>query len=177
MDNFRGKSIILIGFMGTGKTIVGRLLAERLGREFIDTDELVEEAMGLSIPLIFRRYGESRFRAEEKAAVARATARQGAVIATGGGAVLDPENVARLKEAGVIIWLQATPEAIFERTGRGEGRPLLEGRHSVEVIAGLLERRMPYYQQAADLIINTTGRPPEEIARQIEQELNLWSPN
>jgi shikimate kinase len=167
----RGSSIILIGFMGAGKTSVGRLLAARLGYEFIDTDALVEEATGLSIPLLFQRYGEGRFRTEEKAAVVGATACKKAVIATGGGVVLDPENVARLRKAGVIVWLQATTGAIMERIGREDDRPLLTGRCCVAAVEELLQSRMSYYQRAADLIIDTTGRAPAEIAKSIEQEL------
>jgi shikimate kinase len=109
------RAIVLMGFMGTGKSEVGRRLAQRLGRAFVDTDQLVEERAGKRVAAIFADDGEAAFRTLERTAVADAAARGGAVIAVGGGAVLDAENVRRLREAGVLVHLTARPEAILQR--------------------------------------------------------------
>src|SRR5262245_21423418 len=113
--------------MGSGKSSVGRALAERLGREFVDTDLLVERALGKSIPAIFADDGEAAFRAADREAVHAAAARRGAVIATGGGVLNDPANLADLRAGGVLIWLAARPAALLARLGPAADRPLLAG--------------------------------------------------
>src|ERR1700752_1096640 len=117
--------IVLTGFMGSGKSEVGRRLARRLGRAFIDTDELIEAHAGKSVASIFADDGEAAFRRLERDAVADAARRGEAVVALGGGAVLDPANVTVLRAAGVVICLTARPDAILARVGRGADRPLL----------------------------------------------------
>lgn len=160
------KNIVLVGFMGTGKTAVGRRLAGRLGMEFIDTDDLVEEVTGMSISQLFKKYGEVRFRSEEELAVARAAAQKGVVIATGGGAVLSEESCRLLKENGVMVWLKADPDEIHARVKRKGDRPLLSLDNSVEHIKELLAERMPYYRQA-DFTVETSGKELDHIVDEV----------
>ena len=150
-------SIALIGFMGTGKTVVGKALAERLGKEFIETDTLVEAKDGRSIPEIFRRYGETAFRELEIEVVKEVASRDNAVIAGGGGVVLNKINIDRLVEKCIIVNLKASPTVIARRTSVGVGnRPLLAGDDRLAQINELLRYRRPYYRRAADLEINTS---------------------
>ncbi|WP_338835328.1 shikimate kinase [Neomoorella thermoacetica] len=165
-------NIVLIGFMGSGKTTVGRLLARDLGWSFLDTDTMVEERLGLPVKEIFAREGEEFFREVEKEAVARvATARQ-AVIATGGGAVLCGVNVQLLREGNKVVWLQVRPETALKRAGLDDSRPLLQGREPRD-IAALLRRREPYYA-FADLYIDTDGKEAAAVAREIKEALKAW---
>jgi shikimate kinase len=160
------KNIVLIGFMGTGKSSTGRLLAGRLGRPFIDIDRMIEHENSITIGEMFARHGEAYFRAREKEAVARVARRRKAVIATGGGVVLDPANMERLRAGGVIICLTASVQAIIERTGRRSTRPLLARPDREEVIARLLAERAPLYRQA-DLILDTSNISPRAAAEKI----------
>lgn len=159
------RNIVLIGFMGTGKTSIGRRLAARLNREFIDTDREIEKVTGLSIDQIFSRCGEIRFRSEEALVIKKVTQKRGCVIATGGGVVLNQENVARLQENGILIRLTASPEVIYRRVGR-KNRPLLKRNRSPEQIERMLQEREPYYSCAA-LTIDTTNFEPDEIIERI----------
>lgn len=149
-------ALVLIGFMGTGKTTVGRELAAAVGRPFHDTDALVEQALGLPVREIFPRLGEAAFRAAEREAVARAAAVPGAIIATGGGAVTEPANLAGLQRAGVLACLTARPERILARVGPAEDRPLLAGRADLPAaVAELLEQRAARYA-VADYHLDTS---------------------
>jgi shikimate kinase len=161
------ENVVLTGFMGTGKTAVGKRLASRLKMAFLDTDGIVEETTGLTIPEIFRKFGEERFRLEERRAVARAAAARKCVIATGGGVVLNPENVKRLRESGYIVLLEARPEVIAGRVGGAGGRPLLNGKGNLlERIAALLDARAPYYRDC-DLRIDTSDITVDETVTRI----------
>ncbi|HWQ62675.1 MAG TPA: shikimate kinase [Negativicutes bacterium] len=160
------KSIVLIGFMGTGKTSAGRLLAGRLGRQFIDIDRRIERESGLAISEIFARHGEAYFRAKEKEMIARVSRYRRAVIATGGGVVLDPANMERLRAGGVIVCLTASVQTILERTGRRSTRPLLERPDREEVVARLLAERAPLYA-AADFTVDTSNISPRLAAEKI----------
>jgi shikimate kinase len=157
----------LIGFMGTGKTTVGRRLAAELGWRFVDTDAEVERATGLTIPEIFARWGEARFRKEESRAVARVCSASAQVIATGGGAVLDPANRERLRRCGTVVWLVASPEVIQRRVGRSGSRPLLAQDGGLEHIRELLSRREPYYRALADITVDTSELSVAEVVREI----------
>ncbi|GIX06821.1 MAG: shikimate kinase [Candidatus Poribacteria bacterium] len=165
-----GQNIVLVGFMGSGKTSVGRELARRLGWEFVDTDALIERMAGRSIPEIFRERGEPYFRDLESEAIRTATCGTRTVLATGGGAVLRPENMSRLKAAGLVVLLDAEAEELYRRVVNEGRRPLLEVADPLARIRELLEYRRPYYAQA-DLRIDTTGRPVEAI---VEEILKAW---
>jgi 3-dehydroquinate synthase len=157
--------------MGSGKSTVGRRLAERLGMAFVDTDALVERATRLSVAEIFHRYGEPRFRAIERRAIGRVAVGRGQVIATGGGAVLDPRNRARLRGAGLTIWLKASPDVAAARVGPANERPLLAGDlHPKETLARLMVEREPYYREAL-IHVDTSNRNAEDIASAIMARL------
>lgn len=156
------KNIVLIGFMGTGKSSVGRLLARRLKRPFIDTDKKIEVECGMSIPEIFENHGEVFFRTKEKSVVAKVSRYTNAVISTGGGVVLAAENISRLRTNGVIITLSASADAILERTARRNNRPLLNQPDRKQAIEKLLKERSSLYG-AGDFIIDTTNNTPQEI--------------
>lgn len=164
-------NIVLIGFMGSGKTAVGKRLANKLKMGFFDTDENIEKVSEMSIGKIFNDYGEIRFRSEEALAVKRACALKNFVIATGGGAVLNPENFELLKNSGVIVALDASPEEIQKRVSkRNSFRPLLGNDKSIENITRLLEKRVPIYQQA-NYRVDTTGKELEAVVDEIMELL------
>lgn len=160
------QNIILTGFMGTGKTTVGRILASRLSCPFLDIDSLVEEMEGKSIPEIFAEQGEEYFRQAETRALVKALEGGGRVISTGGGAMLREKNRRLLREGGLLVCLTAGEEEIFRRVGGGGGRPLLQGEDTRGKIRGLLRERQPYYR-LAPVVIPTDGRSPEETAGEI----------
>lgn len=160
------KNIVLVGFMGTGKSSIGRLLATRLRRPFIDTDRKIEREACLTIPEIFAQYGESGFRSREAAVIARVARYTNVIIATGGGAVLLTENVSRLKTNGIIVALTASPEVILERTSRRNNRPLLNQVDRKNLIVKLLSEREPFYA-VADFTIDTSHITPHQVADKI----------
>lgn len=162
------ENIILIGFMGVGKTSLGKLLATKLGRAFIDLDEKIERDSKMSIPKIFELHGEKYFRELEKAAVREVTARKNLVIATGGGTVKDEENLQLLKKSGVVICLTTDAEEIFRRTEKRGERPVLDGggNERLETIKKLLAEREKFYSQA-DFKIDTTDWSPLQIVSEI----------
>lgn len=161
------KNIVLIGFMGTGKTTIGRLLAQRLGRPFIDSDRKIEYENGMSIREIFEAYGENYFRQKERIAIAKLSRYNNAVIATGGGVVLSSENMSRLKRNGVIITLTASTEVILERTSRRNTRPLLDNLEKREqVVNKLLKDRAELYHKA-DYSIDTSNSSPQQVINEI----------
>jgi shikimate kinase len=163
------KNIILIGFMGTGKTSTGKALSSRLGYAFLDLDQAIEAAAGMSIPEMFAQYGEPYFRAQEKEAVRRAAGRHNTVIATGGGTVKDPENRRLLKEAGIVICLTADVDTILARTSRKGQRPVLDGEDQGDrrrAVEQLIEERRGLYDDA-DLCLDTSEASPLQVADQI----------
>lgn len=159
-----GSNIILIGFMGTGKSTVGKHLARILEWEFIDTDLEVEATTGMSIPEIFRRHGETRFRSEEALVVQRLLEREKTVIATGGGTILNRENRMILDRMGWVISLYAPIATVLERVGSKNDRPLL--KKSMEEIKLLWQSRQPQYNQA-DYVVDTTDKGIEEVGEEI----------
>jgi len=148
-------NIVLIGFMGTGKTAVGKRLAALLDKGFYDTDNEVETVTGMTVSQLFSKYGEVRFRSEENLAVKRLAQKDNCIIATGGGAVLDIENITALAEKGVIIWLSASPEVIFERVRKKNTRPLLRKGDLYQNIIELSRQREDFYK-CADFYIDTS---------------------
>ena len=168
-------NVILTGFMGTGKTSLGKLLAIKLGRPFVDIDKKIEEETRLSIPKIFERHGEEHFRALEKAAVKELSERRGLVIATGGGTIKDEENLNLLKNSGVLICLTTEPEEIFKRTARRGERPVLDGggNERLETIKKLLAERKKFYDRA-DYQIDTTDWSPIQIIDDICRHLRQF---
>ena len=156
---------MLIGMMGSGKSSVGDVLARRLGRTLVDVDVLIEAAAGRSIAQIFADEGEASFRTWERAAIQKASAVPGAVIACGGGAVLDPDNVASLRAAGTVVWLQVSPEVAARRLGSDEGRPVLRAISGelAERLRTLIARRADAYAAAADMVVDADG-PAEAVA-------------
>lgn len=169
------KNIVLIGFMGTGKSSIGKSLATRLGRAFLDIDQTIETAEQMRIADIFAVHGEEYFRACEKKACAAAAARKHLVIATGGGTVKDPENLTVLRKSGLIICLTANVDTILERTRRLGQRPLLDSQGADKVsrregIAKMLAQRQRFYAQA-DYTVDTSDKTPLVVINDLMRHL------
>jgi len=171
-----GPHLILIGLMGVGKSTVGRRCAKKLGRPFVDTDDLVETLAGMPVASVFATQGESTFRALESQALADACASPvPSVIACGGGAIVDAANRRQIERAGTVVWLQAPPEVLTERVGTGDGRPLLVDpagdprprRQVTATLVRLAHLRESAYEAAADLVVDTVGRSPDEVAVEV----------
>ena len=159
------KNIVLIGFMGTGKSSVGRILARRMKREFVDLDRYLEQREKRKIREIFEKEGEPYFRAIEKEAVNYWSRKENLVITTGGGAMLDPENRSALKQNGYLVALLATPETLYQRLKNSKNRPLLSHHEDLRgEIAKLLEKRKPCYEKS-DFYFQTDGKNASEVAR------------
>lgn len=156
-------NIVLIGFMGSGKTSTGQYLASVGGYTFVDTDQEIEKKAGLSVSEIFKRFGEAHFRKLEAEAVAAAAACTKSIISCGGGVVLDQANVLRLKQNGKLVWLDAPVEALYERIKSQGGRPLAADKGIAE-FRELYRRRREYYQAAADCSIDTENKAVFEVA-------------
>jgi shikimate kinase len=170
------KNVVLIGFMGTGKTSIGRMLAARLGCAFHDLDRKIEEKHGTSIPAMFKEHGEAYFRAREKEAVRDAAGRSHLVIATGGGTVKDPENAELLRKNGVIVALTADVDTILMRTAARGSRPVLDQADAGDrraAVVQLLEERRHLYEDA-DITVDTSGRSPLEVTEHILQAIRIW---
>jgi len=165
-------NLALIGFMGTGKTSVGRLVAEALGFEFLDTDELIQNRTCRSIPDIFAKDGEPAFRDLERQVVAELATREKTVISTGGGLPTNAENLAALRSYALVVCLWASPEKIWERVRHQSHRPLLHDADPQKKIRDLLAARKPFYQQA-DVLMDTDQRSAREVAQQIVLQFKL----
>ena len=159
-----GRSIVLVGMMGAGKSSIGRRLASRLGIPFIDADTEIESAAGMTIPEIFEKHGEPYFRAGEARVIARLLDNGPQVLATGGGSVMDPQTRALIVQKGISIWLKADIDVLLKRTKRRNDRPL------VEKIKDLLPVREPIYAQA-NIIIHSRDEPHDTIIDEIMGEL------
>jgi len=155
--------------MGCGKSTVGRLVAQDLGFQFVDTDALVEEKAGIPITEIFAAEGEQAFRQLEREIILELAKEEKQVIATGGGAIMNPENLASLKSHALIICLWANAESIHERTKHQTHRPLLQGEDPLGAIRTMLAEREPVYKQA-DVIVNTELRPQREVIAQVSHQ-------
>lgn len=165
-----GKSIVLIGLMGAGKTCIGRRLARRLQMSFVDADEEIVKAAGAPVVEIFRRYGESAFRESERRVIARLLNGAPLVLATGGGAFMNPETRANIKRHGVSIWLRAELPVLMKRVLKRDTRPLLQTGDPEAVMCKLMDARYPVYQQA-ELVIESRDVPHETIVAEIIEAL------
>lgn len=157
---------------GAGKTTVGRQLARRMQRRFIDADHEIEARTGVGIPLIFDIEGEQGFRDRESRVIAELASESGLVVATGGGVVLRPENREALRRGGTVIYLHAAPRLIFERTRLDPNRPLLQVADPMGKIEELFAIRDPLYREVADIVINSLGGSISSLIKHIERELN-----
>ena len=165
--------ISLVGMPGSGKSTVGRHVARQLGVEFVDTDHLIEQRIGCSIREYFELHGEPAFRDVEQAVVAEAMAMpQVGVLATGGGAYMDADTRAMLKDKAITVWLRADLELIWKRVNRRDTRPLLKRENPKQVLADLLETRSPVYAEA-DIVIDSGDGPAGDAARAIRGALGL----
>ncbi len=162
-------NIIITGFMGTGKTTVGKIISNKLNFIFLDIDELIEKTTGMKISEIFKKFGEPRFRDIETEMVKVVTKKRGQVISTGGGVVLREENLHHLKKSGIIFCLTASPNTIFERTKGCKDRPLLQVDNPQDKIKELMNERRPFYEKA-DIIIDTEGLSASEVAERVIKE-------
>lgn len=160
------KNIILAGFMGTGKSVAGKLLAKKLNRDFLELDDMIEAREGASIKDIFEKKGEPYFRQAEKEIVKEASRRRDVVISAGGGAIMDEENFRNLKKGGIIICLKASPETILKRTKDLKTRPLLNVPDPKKKVEELLKNREPYYNKA-DFSVKTDDLSVDEVVIKI----------
>lgn len=164
-------NLVLIGFMGSGKSSIGKRLANRLGREFLDSDELTSSRAGKTISEIFQTEGEEHFRKLETEELRRLTGSSGIVLATGGGSILREMNRALLRTIGTVLWLHADPEILFERATRNRRRPLLEVENPRGTFRTLLESRLSLYEQTASLTIDASGLSHEQTVERIIRAL------
>jgi shikimate kinase len=171
LEKIPRQNIALIGFMAVGKSAVGRNLAKRLHRRFVDLDRAIEKAAGMKVREIFASKGELHFRQLEKQTLAALLERDGQVIATGGGVILDDENLATLREKTLLIGLTASIDTLLARTGNGSKRPLLKGGNRRERIADLMGQREDRYAQA-HFTVDTSALTLENVVDQIVAKLN-----
>jgi shikimate kinase len=169
-------NVFLIGPMGSGKTAVGRQVARLLGLPFLDSDHEIELRTGADIPLIFEREGEAGFRRREREAIAALTAQRGVVLATGGGAVLDPDNRRLLAERGWVVYLETSVAQQAERAGRTRHRPLLSTGDPRRRLEELMQIREPLYREIADFVAVTTRRRVAHVAGQIVDDCRSANP-
>jgi len=165
--------VVLIGFMGTGKTRVGRAVAKRLGWRFLDTDSIIEKREGKRISTIFKEDGEAYFRDVESSVIKSVSRLKNVVISAGGGAVLRRENMERLKKGGIIVWLGARPMTILCRLKGDRSRPLLRGKNRLKNVRRLLRFRMPFYRAAADYFVHTDGLTIHQITGKILEAIHV----
>ena len=161
------RNIYLIGMMGSGKTTSGRALAKLMGLGFVDLDERIMERTGRSINDIFKSDGEPYFRKVEREVLMQVAAKQGQVVATGGGVVLDPANGERMRQTGLMIYLKTSAEVLWERVKHKKDRPLLGVQDPEKALAGLYQTRLSYYESFADKTFLTDRKTPESVALEI----------
>src|SRR5574343_1047661 len=164
-------NIFLVGLMGAGKSTVGRLLARRLGKRFVDTDYEIEKRNGVTIPVIFEIEGEEGFRKREQEVLTDLTQEQGLVLSTGGGIVLRPENREALRNHGFVVYLNARPELLAERTKHDRSRPLLNVEDPLARLRQLHAVRDPLYREVAHAIVETGRGAPQQVVQAILSEM------
>ncbi len=165
-------NIFLVGMPGAGKTTVGRQLARRLQRRFVDADHEIEARTGVRIPVIFDIEGEQGFRDRESKVISELAEQSDQVVATGGGAVLRPENRAALRQGGTVIYLNAAPRLLYERTRLDPNRPLLQVDDPLQKLVDLFNQRDPLYREVADIIVNSLGGSIAQLVKQVEKQLD-----
>jgi shikimate kinase len=165
-----GRPIVLVGMMGAGKTTVGRRLAAKLGRHFVDSDEEVEKAAGMTIEDIFKTHGEADFRAGEVRVIARLLKDQDLVLGTGGGAFINAETRALVKASAVSVWIKADFELLFQRVQRRSNRPLLKTANPRQTLQDLIDKRYPVYAEA-DVTIVSRDVPQDQVATEVIEAL------
>jgi shikimate kinase len=165
------ENIFLIGFMGAGKSTIARELQKRLGRKLVEMDARIVEEQGMSINDIFAQFGEEHFRDIESQLILTIGDEGNTIVSCGGGVVVRPQNTEYMKKSGKVVYLKTSPETIYERVRYSTERPILNGNMNVEYIAGLLEKRRPLYEGAADITVVTDGRSCDEICSEILRAL------
>ncbi|MBN2647369.1 MAG: shikimate kinase AroK [Thiotrichales bacterium] len=165
------ESIFLIGPMGAGKSTVGKLLAEKLHYDFIDSDHEIEARTGATIPMIFDIEGEKGFRDREEAMIDELTQRKEVILATGGGVVEREPSRQHLRTRGFVVYLRSSVEALVQRTRQDRNRPLLQTENPEQVLHDLMQRREPWYLEMADLVIETQQVPVHRVVKQIYERL------
>ena len=168
-----GRSLVLVGLMGAGKTSIGRRLAARLGLPFRDADAEIELAAGCTIPELFRRYGEQDFREGERRVIRRVLAGDPLVLATGGGAFMDPQTRATVRDEAVSLWLRCGLPTLVRRVASRNNRPLLQDGNPADILAGLMEKRHPVYAEA-DIVVDCGDEPPELTTAKVLDALHAW---
>lgn len=171
--SIRDRSIVLVGLMGSGKSTIGRRLAQRLGMRFADADDEIERAAGMTISDIFERFGEAHFRDGERRVIARLLAGKPMVLATGGGAFVNEETRGLILQGSLCIWLDADIPTLVERVGRRSHRPLLRNRDPGEVLRELAAVRNPIYAEA-HLRVSSASTPHDHTVRAILEALSKW---
>jgi shikimate kinase len=171
-----GKSIVLIGMMGAGKSSVGRCLHRRTGLAVLDIDEVVASKFGMSIPEIFAEHGEKKFRQAETEALRRVRTEEQTIIITGGGVVLRKGNVEILRKQGAIVWLDSDEKTLLARASRKQNRPLLQTKNPRKSFSEILGVRRPIYENVADIRIDTSVLTDEEVAVAILAKLRRMNP-
>jgi shikimate kinase len=165
------KNLFLIGPMGAGKSAVGRHLARLLHMDFVDSDDEVEARTGVDIAFIFEKEGEEGFRKREVKVIDELSQREGVVLATGGGVVMDDGSRSKLGARGYVVYLQTSVDQQLQRTQRGRERPMLANGDREKVLTDLMEARDPLYREIADLVVDTDGRRVQKVAKEIFDEL------
>lgn len=168
-----GSNIVIIGFMATGKTTLGKELSKSLGMKFLDADKIIEEKVEMTIPEIFGKHGEEYFRLVEKETIKDISKSQDKIVSCGGGVCLDPENIRNIKKMGKVILLEADPETISGRIKNDISRPLLKDKDKIEEIKKIMDERRDSYHKSADIIIDTSGKSVFNIIDEILRKLNL----
>ncbi len=168
-----GKSIFLVGPMGAGKSTIGRMLAEHLNYQFVDSDAEIEQRTGASISWIFDEEGEEGFRSRECAVIDELTQRSQIVLATGGGAIKSADNRRNLINRGIVLYLHAPVERQFQRTMKDKRRPLLQTENPKATLENLMKQRDPLYREVADYVINTDALSARAVLQNILQILNM----
>jgi len=165
------RNIFLIGPMGAGKSAVGRQLARMLHLDFVDSDDEIELRTGVDIPFVFEKEGEEGFRKREASVIDDLSQRDGIVLATGGGAVVEPQNRNHLGARGFVIYLHTTVDQQLARTRKGRGRPMLDSDNPRAILEALMAAREPLYREIADLTVETDGRKVRAVANEILERL------